>query len=316
MIERLKSSKGDLYRLSNESGMELTLSSYGAGVRSFRAYGKEIVSAPKDDDVYLDADNLFGKCVGPFLGRIDKGEVKEYRLDIDCNGYSLHSGSLSFAFRDFEAVCSDDGLGLSFFLTVPEVEGKMPSIRLEVDYRLLENGYHASVKAIPSKPYPLNIAFHPYFNLGAEKEGIEGHVLQIRAQSTIDYDERQVPIGMKPIYPSIDFSTPKPIGRDILNKDVALPPFEGYDHCFIDVAWPVILEANGLRVCLEANRRALQVFTLNAPSRDMMLLGGVQYGSHKAIALEAVNDPTTIMDTTYDETNPYYSEEMITVERI
>ncbi len=316
MIEIKKRAQGSMYTLSNENGTKLTLCSFGAGVRRFVCHDKDIIVAPKDDDAYLRENFLFGKCVGPFLGRIDRGEVGEYNLGIDMEGYSLHSGELNFAFREFIATPDPDGLGIAFHLLAEEVPGKMPSIEVKVEYRLLPYGYHAKVKAIPSKPYPLNIAFHPYFNLGADKEGILEHILRLKAQKTVLYDPRMVPIGHRDIISALDFSSPKPLGRDMLNKEIAIPPFGGYDHCFIGVEYPVTLEAGNLRMTLRASRDCMQVYSLNTEELETKLLNDEPIRQHAGVALEAVNDPMAMLNERYDATRPYESEETIEIERI
>ncbi|MCR5491136.1 MAG: hypothetical protein K6F32_03305 [Bacilli bacterium] len=315
MIEVKPCSKGSLFRLSNESGTALTLASYGAGARRFECFGRDMLVAPMDDDDYFDEGFLFGKCVGPFLGRIDKGEICGYDLGVDMDGYSLHSGKLSFAFREWKAIPGEDGNSIRFILDAEEVPGRMPAIHVEVEYRLEDYGYTAKATAIPAKPYPLNIAFHPYFNLGYGPEGILEHTLCFKADKVSRYDPRMVPIGEKEVTPVLDFSSPKPIGRDILNEEIAIPPFGGYDHCYLGVHWPVVLEGHGFRLTLEANRDCLQVYSLNVEEVGTKLFHELPISLHVGIALEAVNNPIKIKDTLYDAGNPYVTEERITIER-
>lgn len=102
----------------------------------------------------------------------------------------------------------------------------------------------------------------------------------------------------------------------MLNKEIAIPPYGGYDHCFIGVSYPVVLECGNTRLTLKANRDCLQAYSLNMEELMTTLLSEEPIHLHAGAALEAVNDPMALLERRYDATRPYESEETIEIERI
>ena len=90
-------------------------------------------------------------------------------------------------------------------------------------------------EGVSDKKTIMNFANHAYFNLGGYDSGdILGHILKIDADCFTPTDEKSIPTGeIKSVENTpFDFRTPKPIGKDILEKDDQLIWSKGYDHNF------------------------------------------------------------------------------------
>ena len=85
-----------------------------------------------------------------------------------------------------------------------------------------------------TKPTPINIAQHSYFNLGGHGSGsVLDHVLTLhKATHVLPIDSHRIPRGLQPVANTpFDFLTPRPIGVGIGRVDG--PGWRaGYDHCF------------------------------------------------------------------------------------
>lgn len=83
---------------------------------------------------------------------------------------------------------------------------------LQVEYRLDEGGLAVfmRVRNASDAPAPFGIGFHPYVTVGM---AIDGALLQVPATRYLVTDDRDLPIGSKPVAGSDrDFITPRPIG--------------------------------------------------------------------------------------------------------
>src|SRR6056297_1001596 len=94
-----------LYRLKNESGMEVDIINYGGIVRSIRIPDRhkepgDVVLGFDDLRDYLDEHPYFGAIVGRCANRIGKGrftlEGREYQLAQNIGPNHLHGGNRGF----------------------------------------------------------------------------------------------------------------------------------------------------------------------------------------------------------------------------
>jgi aldose 1-epimerase len=97
-----------------------------------------------------------------------------------------------------------------------------------------ENALKMQVSAKTSKKTPVNITNHAYFNLNGSGN-ILGHQLRVNANRYIPIHPDAIPTGEIRFIEGtpFDFSTNKPIGKDIEAGHEQLLNGNGYDHCFV-----------------------------------------------------------------------------------
>jgi aldose 1-epimerase len=152
--------------------------------------------------------------------------------------------------------------------------------------------------ATTDKTTIVNMANHTYWNLGGTGSGtIEDHVVELFADK---YTPGMPPTGVvKPVARSpFDFTTPKPIGRDL--KAAGGKPV-GYDHNFIVNGDPQQLRPvarvkdpkSGRVLTLEADQPGVQFYTgnfLDGTTRGK----GATHVQYSAFCLESQKFPNAI----------------------
>ena len=93
-----------------------------------------------------------------------------------------------------------------------------------------------SLEAVTSKPTPVSLSAHPYFNLAGVSSGdIFGHEITIAANEFLPTDRQQIPTGeIRPVDRTVfDLRQPTAIATRIRRADQQLLFGKGYDHYFV-----------------------------------------------------------------------------------
>ncbi len=237
----------DLYILTNSSGMELRVMTYGGIIQSLRVPDKKGAI----DDVVLGYDALeqyehdspyFGSIVGRYGNRIAGGAFslngKQYKLSLNDGKNHLHGGKRGFdkALWNVIPAMTDDGPTLMLNYTSKDKEEGYPgTVKVSVVYTLTRsNELKIMYIAETDKPTVINLTQHSYFNL-AGKGNILGHLLMIYADRFTPVDSGLIPTGelQKVEGTPFDFRKLTPIGQRIADNDLQLTYGRGYDHNFV-----------------------------------------------------------------------------------
>jgi aldose 1-epimerase len=240
-----------LYTIQNDDGVTVKVTNYGAIITS-------IIVPDRDGnmgDIALGYDRVedyinavdkpyFGAIVGRYGNRIAKGKFKigeeEYTLATNNGENHLHGGIIGFdkVVWDAQPIHGDGWSGVKLtYLAKDKEEGYPGNLNLTVAYRLTnDNQLKVDYRATTDKATPINVTQHTYFNLKGEGIGtILDHKLMLNAKAYTPVDETLIPTGeIAPVAGTpFDFTTAKPIGRDIGEKNQQLEFGLGYDHNYV-----------------------------------------------------------------------------------
>ncbi len=304
----------DLYTLTNTQGVEAQIMNFGAILVSLKVPDKN----GNSENIVLGFDNLkdyvedspyFGATVGRFANRIAKGKFTldgtEYSLATNNDPNHLHGGTKGFdkAVWKADQAGAVDGVALSLTYTSPDGEENYPGeLRIEVIYTLTNaNELIIQYRATSTKPTPVNLTNHSYFNLGGGSGDVLGHELTVNADRYLPTDNTLIPTGELASVEGtpLDFREAKTIGERI-GKIEGDHFAGGYDHCFVlnkpspdelTLAARVRHAGSGRVLEIHTTEPALQFYTGNFLDGSLSGPGGVRYDKHTGFCLEAQEFP-------------------------
>ncbi|MGZ5497241.1 MAG: aldose epimerase family protein [Candidatus Aminicenantales bacterium] len=314
----------DIYTLTNASGLEARIMTYGAILVSLKVPDRNGALA----DVNLGFDSLagylgthpyFGAIIGRYGNRIAKARFTldgvEYRLAPNNNGNTLHGGVKGFdkVVWKAEPVKVAYGTGVKLTTLSKDMEEGFPgNLAVTVVYTLTDtNELEIRYEATTDKATPVNLTNHAYWNLKGEGQGdVLGHRLQIEADkiTAVDSAANLIPTGeIVPVAGTpFDFTSPHTIGERIAKVE------GGYDHNFVlrsgggalALAARVEEPVSGRILEIWTDQPGIQLYTGNFLDGTVIGKGGHAYGKHFAFCLETQhfpdspnqpNFPTTIL---------------------
>ncbi len=250
----------EIYTLSN-ARLSVQIATFGARVVSIEAPDR----SGKKADVVLGYDNLgqyeadrsryFGAIVGRYGNRIAQGTFKigasTFHIPINNGANALHGGSEGFDRKVWAVHALPNGVEL----TLVSADGEMGfpgTLTVHVRYTLEDTSLRIAYSATTTKPTPVNLTNHSYFNLSGDGRGtILNELLTINARQYTPVDAGLIPTGqLAPVTGTpFDFSRPIPIGARIGDANAQLKLAGGYDHNFV-------LESSAAKSALHLAARA------------------------------------------------------------
>lgn len=199
-----------------------------------------------------------GAVIGPVAGRLRQPvRVLEQELDFDdFDQPLLHSGDSGWSHKMWKVVAQDQ-IGLTLSLSSKETQSPFPGdVTAQVHYQLVENSLQITYSANTSKPSPINMTNHSYFNL-APKHSFEDHLLHMTSNERLELDQNQLPTGKRLFNKeqTFDYQSPKPISQGSL------------DDYFLLTATPTISlyhPAHSLKMDITTDQKGIVIFTPEA----------------------------------------------------
>jgi aldose 1-epimerase len=308
----------DLYTLTNDAGMEVSITNYGGTVVSLKVPNSD----GKPEDVvlgydrledYEDGQSFFGGTIGRYANRIAHGKFtldgKVYCLPRNSDGNTLHGGVDGFNKRVWLAkdVSGNSGQALQItYLSRDGEEGFPGDLSVTATFTLPANRNELRIDyaaTTNSKGTILNLTNHSFFNLsGAGKEDISDHQLMLNAQQFIPVDADLIPTGKfeEAAGTPFDFTRTTAIGYRIGEDNEQLKFGHGYDHTWaLDHPQPGSLELaaeaydpkSGRMLFVYTTEPGVHLYTGNFLNGTVRGKGGRTYGHRSAFCLETQHFP-------------------------
>ena len=237
-VIRLGAAPGSLH------GLQLELLTYGAIIHRLtwpvNGQRRDLVLHFDQLDEYARDRAYVGPVVGRFGNRIADGRFSidghESRVTANEGVNHLHGGALGFGkrlWRIEEALA--DRLVLGYRSPAGE-EGYPGTVDATVTFTMASDALSILLTASSDAPTPINLTYHPYFNLAAAKAGnATAHWLRIPAAHYLPVREGLIPTGeIAPVNDTpFDFRAPRVLAPPDLASHPQLALAGGYDHCWV-----------------------------------------------------------------------------------
>ncbi len=299
-----------LFTLTNNNGVQVKISDYGATVTSFITPDKN----GNKSSIVLGLDSLsgytagvpyFGATVGRYGNRIAKGKFtvdgKEYSLATNDGQNHLHGGKKGFdkvVWTVSDTSGSQPTLSLTY-VSKDGDEGYPGNLTSKVTFTLTDDDrLQILYTATTDKSTPINLTNHSYFNLtGDVSNTILNHQVLIDADRYTPVDATLIPTGkIVPVKGTpFDFTTPHKIGERIDQVQ------GGYDHNWVlnktdsslTKAAEVTDSISGRKLEVFTMEPGLQFYTGNFLDGSIKTAGGKPINKHAAFCMETQHFPNS-----------------------
>ncbi len=186
----------------------------GAGLRSYGVGADDIVDGYRHDEA---CDGARGQLLLPWPNRVAGGRYRFDGVDRQLpvneprTGCAIHGLTRALRWQ----VVDTSGDSVSLELDLPPSDGYPFTLHLGVTYTLDSSGLTVRITATNrgGEPCPYGAGAHPYLRV-ADGAPIDGALLHVPADATLDADDRGIPTGaMRSVDGSAyDFRAPRRIG--------------------------------------------------------------------------------------------------------
>jgi aldose 1-epimerase len=299
-----------IYALTNKSGVEVKITSYGGRIISLKVPDKkgamgDVVLGFDSLEGYLNDNPYFGALVGRYANRIGHAQFTLdgvlYKVPKNDGDNSLHGGT-----RGFDKVVwtprelPDGGLELTY-LSKDGDQGYPGNCKVTVVYHLTDaNELKIEYAASTDKDTVVNLTNHSYFNLAGGGD-VLGHMLTLTADRFTPVDSGLIPTGeFKAVAGTpFDFRKSTAIGARIEENDEQLKLGKGYDHNWVldkkgeELALAARVEEPSTGRVMEVwtTQPGIQFYTGNFLDGTIKGKGGKVYARRSALCLETQHFP-------------------------
>ncbi len=228
-------------RLGEPDGLQVELLTYGAILRqlSFPVGGRRrnlILSLERLQD-YVSDRAYVGPVVGRFGNRIAQGRFSidgsAHQLTQNENGNHLHGGALGVSKRLWRLLEAPSKRSVTLGYRSPAGEEGYPgNLDIQLAISVQPHALRMQFTAHCDAPTPVNLTYHPYFNLGGEATA---HWLRIPASRYLPVGAGLIPTGeMASVEGTpFDFRASRKLAPPPPDTHPQLQRGGGYDHCWV-----------------------------------------------------------------------------------
>jgi aldose 1-epimerase len=303
----------DLFTLKNANGLLARVTNYGTILTELHVPDRkgrlgDVVLGFDKLAPYLKRHPYFGCTTGRVANRIAGGkfmlEGKAYSLAVNNGPNALHGGIKGFDQALWKATPLRGATVRFDYTSADGEEGYPGKLAVTVIMKLTDdNEFLIDYTATTTKPTPINLTNHSYFNL-AGRGDIKRHKLMIAADLYTPKSPANVPTGeIRPVKgTALDFTRPTAVGARFA-KLGGRP--QGYDHNFVlrgdatnsglpaFCAW-VVEPSSGRVMEVFTTEPGVQLYTANFLDGSLVGKGGIAYGRHSGLCLETQHFPNSI----------------------
>ena len=311
----------DKFTITNSNGMVLELITYGATIQSILIPCKD----GKIRDVAVGFDNLDGhinysdyegNTVGRYANRLHNAQFrlgdKQYSVTANEKGKTCLHGGGEFSTAVWDAIVDTQNSVVMSYTSPAGSNGFPGEMKTKVRFTLTDdNEVCINYTAICSADTPINLTNHTYFNLtGSTEQNVLSHTLKIDSDCFTPTDSDSIPTGeIRAVKDTaFDFTTEKPIGKDIEDNDEQLIMCRGYDHnfCLNETAGAVITareETSGIEMNVYTDMPGVQLYTGNFLDGTIKGKNNLPLIKHAGFCLETQFYPDTPNQPNFPQCN-------------
>lgn len=302
------------WELINRSGAGVAVMDLGATLLSVsvpdrrQKLGDVTLCHARLDD-YLTHRQFFGGIVGRYANRLAGASFRlggqSFRLQPNEGPNLLHGGEDGFDRRFWrgDIVETPDGEGVRLEILSPDGDQGFPGeLRVTVTYVWTEdNCLITDFSATTTRPCPVNLTLHGYWNLGGDEagNGIGEHQLQLFADQYLPRTADGIPTGSIESVTNtpFDFRVSQPISNHLERLDGHAGGDIGIDHCWavrgsgLRPAALLYDPASGRTLTIDTDQPGIQVYTADHLDATILRRGGLPCEPRCAIALETQQFP-------------------------
>lgn len=314
-ITTINGKQTNLYTLTNESGMEVSITNYGGALVAIMVPDKDgkmanvIQGHDNIQDCMSSPEPFLSTLIGRYGNRICKGKFtmndKEYSLAVNNGPNHLHGGPTGFHARVWDAEQINDHELVLRYVSAYYEEGFPGELKMTVKYSLTEdNELVIDYRGTTNKKTVVNMTSHGFFSLAGianPTPSAMNVICQINADFFIPIDENSIPTGeiLKVEGTPFDFRTPHVVGERIDADCPQIKNGAGYDHCFVLNKREVGELSFAAKIVEPVSGRSMEVYTTEPGVQfysDNWADGykgqfGATFGRRSALCFEAQHFP-------------------------
>ncbi|KAL0280802.1 UNVERIFIED_CONTAM: hypothetical protein PYX00_001989 [Menopon gallinae] len=322
------------FTFTNQNYLTIQVITYGATITSIKypdqcGVVEDVVLGYDGIEGYIsDTSHYMGAIIGRYANRIAKGHFKinddDFQLSKNHGEHHIHGGFFGFDKVNWKSDLQGKKLVLTY-LSQDGEEGYPGELLVSVSYQMTtDNSFFMEMRATTSKPTPINLTNHTYFNLAGHTTGAKGlmqHVMNINADRIVTTDDLSIPTGcLQNVTGTLwDLRIPRKLGTVIQHV-----PYGGFDQCMcihktddecMTFNARVVHPESGRILEVYSNQPGVQFYTandfpragrtINSEGDGVIIIkgkNGVHYYKHHAFCLETQGYPDSVNHKNFPNT--------------
>ena len=291
-----------LYTLSNDRGVEVSITNYGGAVVSLKTgdkhgYFADVVLGYETLEEYVRNQRYFGGLIGRHANRIGLGKFSlngtQFQLTQNNNANHLHGGAKGFDKRVWTVIDPPPQTGATLrleYFSPDDEEGYPGNLTAEVTYTLSnDDELKTEYRATTDRETIVNLTNHSYFNLAGHGTILD-HELTLHAGAFTPVSQELIPTGeIKSVHDTeMDFRKSRAIAHGGYDHNFVL---SNYDGTSLQPAARLYEPVSGRVLEILTTEPGIQFYSGNFLDGSLRGKGGVVYYQYTGLCLEPQHFP-------------------------